>query len=316
MTTFKKATRAQARARVAIDGPAKAGKSFTALRLAFTLGRKVAAIDTEFGSLSKYAGEAPDGIPFDFDVMELTNFRPSNYIDAINAAAAGGYEVLIIDSLSHAWVGEGGILDQADKSKTTNKFTDWAKLTPQQRALVDAILAAPIHIIVTMRSKMEYVLETQNGKQVPRKVGMAPVQREGMEYEFDLLLTLDNDHHCVVGGSRCSAMDGQTSAKPGAKFFAPFAIWLGQGAPVEAAVPATVPVVAEARRLLMENVQRVLKLATTRKAITGDEYAKLLKRYEVRTANDLADVQLTELGGWLQAMLDEADRMKAESEAA
>src|SRR4051812_12869061 len=101
MSVFKKALREQARARVAIDGPAKAGKSFTALRLAFALGRKVAAIDTEFGSLSKYAGASPDGEgPFDFDVVELKKFAPDQYIAAIHDAESSGYEVLVIDSLS------------------------------------------------------------------------------------------------------------------------------------------------------------------------------------------------------------------------
>lgn len=236
MSSFRKAVRTQARARVAIDGPAKAGKSFTSLRLAFALGKRVAAIDTEFGSLSKYAGEQPDGEgPFDFDVVELTRFAPADYIAAIHEAESAKYDILIIDSLSHAWVGEGGILDQADRSTERNNFAKWRDLTPQQRRLVDTILACRAHVICTMRSKMEYVLEKDeyDGKLKPRKLGLAPVQRDGMEYEFDLLCSVSQDHLVTVSGSRCPAMSGAIAPSPGASFFRPYVQWLGLGVPVE-----------------------------------------------------------------------------------
>lgn len=230
--TFSPATRTRSRGRVAIDGPAKSGKSMTALRLAFALGGKIAAIDTEFGSLSKYTFESPDDEgPFTFDVLELRQFKPENYISAIRDAERGGYDVLVIDSLSHAWCGEGGILDQKDK--LGGGWSDWAKLTPQHRHLVDAILGSSIHVIATMRSKTEYMVEEYEEKgrkkSRPVKIGLAPVQREGMEYEFDLLCSIDQAHDLRVTGSRCAAMDGLTAHKPGAKFFAPYVAWLGIG---------------------------------------------------------------------------------------
>jgi hypothetical protein len=77
------------------------GKTYSALSIASHLGKSIAHIDTEHGSASKYADL------FTFDTCELTSFHPQNYIDAINAAS-GSYDVLIIDSLSHAWMGKDG----------------------------------------------------------------------------------------------------------------------------------------------------------------------------------------------------------------
>ena len=234
--SFQRATRTQARARVAIDGPAKSGKSKTALRLAFSLGKKVAAIDTEFGSLSKYADDSDEGEgPYTFDVCNLRTFSPDSYTAEIQAAERTGFDVLIIDSLSHAWVGEGGALDIKDR-QGGNSFVAWQKVTPIHRRMIDAILASRLHVIATMRSKTEYVLEEEinrNGKtvQVPKKIGMAPVQRDGTEYEFDMLLSMNQAHLCTVTGSRCPAMDGKSTVKPGAEFFRPYVEWLGLGRP-------------------------------------------------------------------------------------
>src|SRR5690606_34635021 len=109
MSGFKKATKSQAKLRMAITGPSGSGKTYTALSVGTPLGR-IAVIDTERGSASKYADL------FDFDVLELTEYNPRNYIEAIRAACAGGYDVLIIDSLSHAWSGQGGVLELVDRA--------------------------------------------------------------------------------------------------------------------------------------------------------------------------------------------------------
>ena len=149
---FKKATRHQAKLRLALIGPAGAGKTYTALRVATGFGGKIALIDTERGSASKYSGVA------DFDVLELESFSPEQYIEAIHAAEEGGYSVLVIDSLSHAWAGKDGILEFVDKRKAMNRgndFSVWRDATPLQNKLVDTILTANLHIICTMRSKME-----------------------------------------------------------------------------------------------------------------------------------------------------------------
>lgn len=228
-TMFQKATRRQARARVAIDGPSGAGKTYSALIAAKTLasGGKVAVIDTERGSASLYADE------FNFDVLELTNFNPANYIKAIKAAEQAGYAVIVIDSLSHAWEGEGGVLDMHDdatkRQKSQNSYTAWKDVTPLHRDLVDAMLQSPLHIVATMRSKMEYVQEKDGDKTVIRKVGLAPIQRAGMEYEFTIVCDMDTDHSLVVSKSRCKPLSDKVVKMPDEKFFSILRDWLNSG---------------------------------------------------------------------------------------
>lgn len=231
MLTFQKATKKQARLRMALIGPAGSGKTFTALTLAACLGSKVALVDTEHGSASKYADR------FAFDTLELDNFDPKNYIEAIHAAENAGYDVLAVDSLSHAWAGKGGALEIVDriarKSQSGNKFTAWADVTPLQNELIDTILGARLHLICTMRSKTEYVLETNDrGKQVPRKVGIGPVQRDGVDYEFDVVGELDADNNLIVTKTRCADLTGQVIAKPGKPLADLLKAWLSDGAPV------------------------------------------------------------------------------------
>ena len=229
---FKQATRKQSKLRMTIDGPAGAGKSYTALRFAHQLanGGKVAAIDTERGSLSKYAGDAPDGVPFEFDVLELAQFSPEKYTEAIVAAGKAGYAVLVIDSLSHAWEGTGGALEIKER-QGGNQYTAWRAVTPIHNRMVDAILQSPCHVIATMRSRMEFAQETDaNGRVSVKKLGLAPIQRPGMEYEFDLVCDMDYAHILTVSKSRCSAVADLKMEKPGAEFMRPVMEWLSTGA--------------------------------------------------------------------------------------
>lgn len=225
---FQPAQRHQSKARIAICGPAGSGKTLTALYIAQGLGGKIAVIDTEHGSASKYADDN-----LAFDVLELTSFSPETYIKAVQAAA--GYDVLIIDSLSHAWAGAGGALELVDlaaaRSKNPNSFAAWREVTPLHNRMVEAILAAPMHVIVTLRTKTEYLLEQQGGKSVPRKVGLAPVQRDGIEYEFDVVGEIDLDHRLVVTKTRYQPLDGAVVEKPGADFGKRIAEWLSPIAP-------------------------------------------------------------------------------------
>lgn len=234
---FQKATRKQVRLRMALDGPAGSGKTFTALRFAFGLAGengRVAVGNTESGAIEKYLGLAPDGIPFDFDICTMSDYAPSSYTQLIQGAGREGYDVLIVDSLSHAWNGVGGALDQVSK-KEGNSFTAWKDVTPQHQAMIEAILRSPCHIIVTMRTKVEYVLEKdERGRMVPRKIGLKPVQREGMEYEFDIVCDLDQEHILTVSKTRCPDIDGQVVFKPSANFIAPVKHWLSDGSRIDA----------------------------------------------------------------------------------
>lgn len=211
--TFRKAERKRSKLRLAICGPAGSGKTYSALLIAQGLapGSRIALIDTERGSGELYSSLAS------YDVATLTPpFTPQRYIELIRQAEQAGYDVLIIDSsLSHAWTGEGGVLDMHDKatlaSTTKNSFTSWREVTPQHNALVDATIGADLHIIATMRTKTAYdLVDDGKGKKQPIKVGLAPVQRDGMEYEFTLVFDLSVDGHIATATKdRTSLFDGQ-----------------------------------------------------------------------------------------------------------
>lgn len=228
---FAPATKEKSRLRMAITGPSGSGKTYTALSFAHRLanGGKIALIDTESGSASKYAGDAPDGEPWVFDVLELDTYSPATYVKAINAAVRAKYDVLIIDSLSHAWSGKEGALRLQEKAG--GSWRAWAKVTPIHDSMVDTILQAPLHIIATMRTKMKHVQEKdeRSGRQVVRKVGMEAIQRPGMEYEFDIVVDMDPIHCGTVSKSRCTAMADKSVQNPGPDFIAPLIAWLEAG---------------------------------------------------------------------------------------
>lgn len=204
---IRKAERKKAKLRLGIAAPSGAGKTYSALLLAFGIGGKVGLIDTEHGSGDLYAHLG------DYDVIGIeAPYTVAKYTAAIKAFEAAGYNTIIIDSLSHAWAGDGGLLDKQGKmaDRGTNSFAAWRTITPEHNALVDAMLQSPAHIIATMRAKQEYVLETNDkGKQQPKKVGMAPVQREGMEYEFTVMLDVDMHHIASASKDRTSLFDGR-----------------------------------------------------------------------------------------------------------
>ncbi len=147
---FKKATKTQIKLRLALTGPSGSGKTFSSLALASHLGQRIAVIDTEHGSASRYADL------FEFDVVELESFHPNRYVKAIVAAQQAGYDVVIIDSLSHAWMGKDGELELVDRAR--NSFAAWKDVRPLERALIDTMLSCKCHLIATMRSKTEWVV--------------------------------------------------------------------------------------------------------------------------------------------------------------
>lgn len=241
--TFQKATKKKAKLRLALMSPAGYGKTYTALAIGTVLGQRVAVIDTERGSSELYSDR------FSFDVLSLDTFSPQNYIDAIHAAEKAGYDVLVIDSLSHGWSGIGGALEQVDniaaRSTSKNKFAAWREVTPLHNALVDAILRSPLHIIATMRVKTEWVLEEdERGKKVPVKKGLQPIQRDGLEYEFTVVADLHENHSMTVSKTRCDALDGKVFRKPGRDVAELLLSWLNDGAeagPGVVSAPATSP---------------------------------------------------------------------------
>ena len=212
---FAKAERAKLYLRCALFGPSGSGKTMTALRIAKGIAEKmgvpIAVIDTESRSASKYADR------FQFDVENLDKKTVDHYIDAMNEAEKTGYKVLVIDSLSHAWRELTEEVDRITQSSISkNSVLSWAKVTPKQKRFINAILNFPGHIIVTMRSKTEWVItQGKDGKTEPQKFGLAPEQGKGIEYEFDLLMEMDQAHYATITKDRTGKFQDETIEKPG-----------------------------------------------------------------------------------------------------
>lgn len=199
---FKKATKKQLKLRLLLEGPSGSGKTYSSLILASGLGKKIAVIDTEKRSASLYADKA------DFDVVELQPpYTPESYIEAIQAAEANGYEVLIIDSITHEWSGTGGCLDI--QSALGGRYQDWAKVTPRHNKFIETILQADLHIIATARTKSDYVIDVSGSKMKVSKVGMKTEQRDGLEFEFTCVLRLNENHMFTASKDRTGMFDNK-----------------------------------------------------------------------------------------------------------
>jgi hypothetical protein len=232
---FAPAVRSEAKARVAILGPTGAGKTWTALEWATVLadGGSIAVIDTENASASLYADQ--------FQFVTAAWWPP---YDATKLAAAikdvaANHAVLVLDSLTHFWAGDGGVLDIVDREATKNRgnsYAGWKVGTPVWRGLLDALIFAPCHVVVTMRSKMDYLLsQGDNGRAKVEKVGMAPVARNDVEYEFTIVGEMDHAHRLTITKSRCSALADQVAAPHQAKGLAVgLSEWLGSSHPESA----------------------------------------------------------------------------------
>ena len=232
---FKKAIREQAFLRLAFMGPAGSGKTYTSLLIAKHLGaKKIAVIDSERGSAKLYSHLV------DFDVCELESFAAERYIDAIVFAERAGYDTIIIDSLSHAWAGKDGILEYKDKRTDASRSKDsfgagWRDATPLHNKLVDTILAFKGHVICTLRTKTEYVIEDNgNGRKTPRKLGLAPIQRDGVEYEFTVVGDFVESNKLAITKTRCEALHDAVITKPGREMAETLLAWLRSAMPVGA----------------------------------------------------------------------------------
>ncbi len=204
---FEKAKRSKCKIKVSIAGASGSGKTYSAICLAKGMVKnlnKVAVIDTENGSSHLYShlGE--------FSVLTLSApYSPEAYIMAINEAVKSGFECVIIDSLSHEWQGAGGIIDIHGQMEG-NSFTNWSKVTPRHNALIQKIVNAPVHIIATLRSKTEYVMQQKNGKSIPEKMGLKAVQRDDTEYEFTVAFELNKFHVATISKDRTNLFKQET----------------------------------------------------------------------------------------------------------
>jgi hypothetical protein len=197
--TFRRATRRQAKIKLGLQGPSGSGKTTSALLLAYGLvgdWSKIAVIDSENGSADLYSHLG------DYNVLGITApYSPEKYSEAIKICHAQGMEAIIIDSISHEWEGDGGILD-IHGNMAGNSFANWAKVTPRHNSFVNTILSTPVHVIATIRSKQDYVMMEKNGKAVPEKVGLKGVTKDGMDYEFTVVFDINIRHHATPSKDR------------------------------------------------------------------------------------------------------------------
>jgi hypothetical protein len=254
--TFTKAERRQHKPKLALTGPSGSGKTFSALLIASGMGKRIAVIDTENGSASLYANMDKGPLRgVSFDVLEIDPpYTIQKYAEAIALAQSAKYDVLVIDSISHAWAGEGGLLAKKEaldsRGGNQNSYTNWASITKEHETFKARILAADVILICTMRSKQDYVLETnEKGKQAPKKVGMAPIQRDGMEYEFTTVFDLAMDHNAAASKDRTFMFDGQIF-KPTKKTGEEIMTWLKGGKAVDAKIAEVSERQAEAQKLI------------------------------------------------------------------
>jgi energy-coupling factor transporter ATP-binding protein EcfA2 len=268
--SFTKAVKQQEKLRLALDGPAGSGKTWTALIIATDLahrdGGRVAVIDSERSSAKKYASD------FDFDHLTLPDWSPHTYMGAVRSAVEAGYTVIIIDSFSHAWEGVLELKDNATaRSKSKNSYTEgWREATPVHNELVDTVLRADAHVIATLRTKTEYVIE--DGK--PQKIGMKPIQRDGVDFEFDVVGDMTTENSMVISKTRCSALTGQVIRKPDARLAETLWQWLNDGAPAPVLAP-----LAERNDLTV----RLNALPDATRKTAKQEYARLFgKPIELR----------------------------------
>ena len=273
---FAPATREQVRLRLLLTGVSGSGKTWTALEIARSLGQNIGVIDTENGSASRYVGQ------FQFQTCPLGNsmsvgVSPLEYVKAMNAATQAGFDVLIIDSLSHYWL---WALD------LVGGFGDWKKVRPPERQLINAMLNLPCHLIATARSKAEYVVvdaPNRRGKLTsqPQRVGTAPLLGQDLDYEFDVVGVMDTEHVLTVEKSRCPNLGGQRIPFPGQAFAQELLSWTQTGAPATESYE-----------------QKCNRIRVAREAVgkTSDDVVSLMRQqFQVESPHQLTSAQCDQL---------------------
>lgn len=241
MFQIKKAERQRRPLKISLEGLSGSGKTFTALRTAFAMqragiGKRIIVADSENESASLYAGVKIDGEQWDYEVCPIPSEaqNPEGYANLYEYLVRNGYGIIIIDSMSHAWHGAMAKVDSLARSNgnKADSFRAWGQVTPEQRRMIQTLTDDRAHLIATMRVKSEYErTENANGKTTIRKMGTKADQREGTEYEFDVVARLDSDHTIAIEKVRgCTEMDGRAAHKPGADFWQPLFDWWKQGA--------------------------------------------------------------------------------------
>ncbi len=196
---IRKSQRKESKMKLCLQGPSGSGKTYSALLMAYGIcndWNKITVIDTENHSADLYSHLGS------YNVLDLSApYSPERYIEAITLCEQAGSEVIIIDSMSAEWEGTGGILE-IHSTMPDNSFTNWSRITPRHNYFVQKIIQSESHIITTVRTKQDYVLNEKNGKNVPEKVGLKSITREGMDYEFTVVLDIDIKHNAICSKDR------------------------------------------------------------------------------------------------------------------
>lgn len=293
--------------RMSIVGATGHGKTYTALKVAKEFLRATAAknqtpafLDTERSSALRYAPkpfeEANEEVgTFDFAHMQLDQpYHPEKFVKSVELAVKEGFSLIIIDSLSHAWSGPGGLLEIKDQitaaSRTKNSYQAWAETTPIQNKMIDALTRAPIHLIVCMRQKMDYALEDNDkGKKTPVRIGMGNIQRDDLPYEFDIELQMLNPQNWAeVTKTRCHMLSGYRVEKPGADMAERIAFWLAGMGELAGAIAQAPGGHLEGSGRPQDPIARLLARSRHLKALKGMEEVKAeLRRMGYKTLGQL-----------------------------
>lgn len=285
MVAIRKARRSATKLRLLLAGPSGSGKTWGALSIAKGMGGRTVVIDTEEGSSDLY-----DHL-HEFDVIDLRPpFSPEAYIEAITAAEAAGYEVIIIDSVTHCWSGPGGCLeileDVAKAQFRGNTWSAWSVVTPRWRAFVDKILRSPAHVICCGRSKTESAQVDDHGRKKVTKLGMKLEARDGLEFEFTCCLDIIHDgHYATVSKDRTGLFQGDPkpiTPETGRRL----AEWLAGGKPTESEtlVKGRQFIAAAATEDDLTRATRGIDKKLSTGEITSDEWSTLTDAIEARRA--------------------------------
>ena len=290
MVQIRRARRSATKLRLLLPGPSGSGKTWGALTLAKGIGGRTVVIDTEQGSSDMY-----DQL-HEFDVVDLAPpFTPERYVEAIAACEAAGYEIIIVDSITHEWNGKGGCLELVDEIARAkfkgNTWSAYSEITPRHRAFIDAMLRSRAHIIATARAKTETAQVDEGGRKRVVKLGMSAETRQGVEFEFDVVLDLVHDgHFATVSKDRTGIFAGDPkpiTVETGRRL----AEWLAGGTATES------PVVAKAREFIgsattdadLKRATRAIDQYLSRNELTGSEWSQLTdaitaKREQIESA--------------------------------
>jgi len=176
---------------IALCGTSGSGKTYTALQIAMGMTgnpAKIGFLDTENKRGSLYA----DILPKPFLIGDLiAPFSPIRYVESIKEFVEAGVEVLIVDSVSHEWEGEGGCEDIADKAlENGKKMADWKKAKREHKKFINALLQAPIHLILCVRAREKTSFADPNK---PVSLGIQPICEKNFMFEMTASLMMGDE---------------------------------------------------------------------------------------------------------------------------